>query len=114
LGEQSLVIALPGQRKIDSRVVQVHGDDIARARQTMEAIAAFPDVEKVLVFVNSRKQVDSAAEHYRHEQMPGIPVYCHHGSLSKEEREETESRFKSAIQSDLRGDDDSRSRHRHR
>jgi ATP-dependent helicase Lhr and Lhr-like helicase len=96
LGEQSQVIAVPGQREIDARVLQVHGDDIAQARQTMEAIAAFPEVEKALVFVNSRKQVDSAAEYYRHERLPGMPVYCHHGSLSKEEREETESRFKSA------------------
>ena len=40
LGEQAQVIALPGQREIDARVVQVYGDDIARARQTMEAIAA--------------------------------------------------------------------------
>jgi ATP-dependent Lhr-like helicase len=96
LGEQAQVIRLAGQRDIDARVVQVHGDEIARARQTMEAIAAFPDVEKVLVFVNSRRQVDSAAEYYRHEQLPGMPVYSHHGSLSKDEREETESRFKSA------------------
>lgn len=96
LGEQAQVIALVGQRDIDARVVHVHGDDILRARQTMEAIADFPEVEKVLIFVNSRRQVDSAAEYYRHEQLPGMPVYCHHGSLSKDEREETESRFKRA------------------
>ena len=55
----------------------------------------FPDVSKVLVFVNSRKQVDTASGDFSYGRFDGFATYGHHGSLSKEEREDVESRFRS-------------------
>ena len=87
--------AFPGERELEARVLVGPGDEVVRARQAMEAAAAFGDVRKILVFVNSRRQVDAGTEHFRHERLPGVPIYGHHGNLSKAEREDTEERFKS-------------------
>ena len=47
------------------------------------------------MFTNSRKQVDAGTAHFGHGNYSDVPVYGHHGSLSKAQREEAESRFKS-------------------
>ncbi|MHB1034775.1 MAG: helicase-related protein [Pirellulales bacterium] len=60
----------------------------------MAAADTFGAVSKVLVFVNSRKQVDHGASHFQCGRFANAPVYGHHGSLSKQQREDVESRFK--------------------
>lgn len=94
LGENAGVVTVPGQRAIESKIVIITGNDETRAREAMLATTAFSDARKVLVFVNSRRQADLAAL-YQHGPFKHAPVYGHHGSLSRNSREETELRFKS-------------------
>ena len=95
LGTASEVVAVSGQRELEARILLAGGTDKHRAEEAMIAADGFGDVHKVLVFVNSRKQVDAAAGYYRFGRFSHCPVYGHHGSLSKARREETETRFKS-------------------
>lgn len=95
LGQHAEVISVGGQRKIDARVVVAQGGDETRAQAAIDSADHFEDVRKVLVFVNSRKQVDAGAHFFRHGQFANVPVYGHHGSLSRDEREHTEERFRS-------------------
>jgi ATP-dependent Lhr-like helicase len=95
LGPNSEVISIGGQRSIEARIVLADGDDEARAQAALEAAAEFDDVRKILVFVNSRKQVDAGAQFFRHAGFANVPAYGHHGSLSRSERENAEERFKS-------------------
>jgi Lhr-like helicase len=83
-----------GQRELESRVIFASGDDQARAEATIDSLDEFHNARKILVFVNSRKQVDSGAGYFRYGRFEKTPVFGHHGSLSKHERERTESRFK--------------------
>lgn len=94
LGSEAALIEASGSREIDSRIVVSARDDRTRAQAAVRAAEAFDDVRKVLVFVNSRRQVDTGANHFRSGRFAGVPVYGHHGSLSKAKREEVESRFK--------------------
>ncbi|MCU0875857.1 MAG: hypothetical protein MUE50_26290 [Pirellulaceae bacterium] len=94
LGSQARIIQVPGQRDIEARVVRVSGDDQTRARAAIDSAADIPDVRKILVFVNSRRQVDSAANHFQHGAFAKVPVYGHHGSLSRYERERVEEQFR--------------------
>jgi ATP-dependent Lhr-like helicase len=94
LGENASVVTVAGQRAIESKILLIPGDDAARAQAAMLATQAFADVRKILVFVNSRNQADLAGL-YQHEPFKHTPVYGHHGSLSKDSREATETRFKS-------------------
>jgi ATP-dependent Lhr-like helicase len=95
LGAPSEIVAVAGQRELDARILLAGGTDRQRAEQAILAADAFEDVHKVLVFVNSRKQVDTGAGDFRCGRFLQCPVYGHHGSLSKDQREETEARFKS-------------------
>ena len=54
LGTEAEIVRIPGERELEARVLVTSGDEVARARQAMEAAADFGDVRKVLVFVNSR------------------------------------------------------------
>ncbi len=94
LGPDAAIVATGGQRDIEARIVLAGGDDQLRAEAAVEAASGFPDVQKVLVFVNSRRQVDTGAAHFRCKAFSKLPVYGHHGSLSKAEREKVEYRFK--------------------
>jgi len=94
LGTSSEIIAVSGQRELEARVLLATGTDKYRAEQAMFAADAFADVHKILVFVNSRKQVDAATGFFRCGRFAHSPVYGHHGNLSKAQREESESRFK--------------------
>jgi ATP-dependent helicase Lhr and Lhr-like helicase len=94
LGPSSVAIQVPGQRDLESRVITVTGDDQTRARAAVECLDEWEDIRKVLVFVNSRQQVDLAAKHFKHGSFARKPVYGHHGSLSKPERERVEERFR--------------------
>ena len=94
LGEGVRLISVPGQREIESRTILAEGDEETRAREAMLAVEGFPDVRKVLILVNSRRQADLAGL-YRHVAFEHAPVYGHHGDLSKQRRENTEERFKS-------------------
>jgi ATP-dependent Lhr-like helicase len=95
LGTCSEIVAVPGQRELEARILLAGGTDRQRATQAMLAADGFEDVHKILVFVNSRKQVDTSAGDFRCGRFSHCPVYGHHGSLSKAQREETEARFKS-------------------
>jgi ATP-dependent Lhr-like helicase len=94
LGPEAAVVAVPGQRDIEARIVVASGDDRARARAAVHAADDFPDIAKTLIFVNSRKQVDLGADDFRFGRFADVPAYGHHGSLSKVQREEAEARFK--------------------
>jgi ATP-dependent helicase Lhr and Lhr-like helicase len=98
LGADAEAIIVPGQRPLDAKIVCVPGEDRERARLAIAAIDQFPDVRKVLVFVNSRKQVDAGTSHFKYGRFAKLRVYGHHGSLSKNERETIETRFKSDSQ----------------
>lgn len=95
LGPESVIISTPGHRSIDSRVFVASGDETARIKETVVALEQYPDVRKFLVFVNSRKLVDTAVNDFRSGRFSQTPTYGHHGSLSKAVRETVESRFKS-------------------
>lgn len=94
LGDSAGIVQVAGQRALESKVILAVGDDQARAEAAIDALDAFPDAKKILVFVNSRKQVDVGASYFRTGKYSTTPVYGHHGSLSKNERERTETRFK--------------------
>lgn len=98
LGQGSSIVAVPGQRKLESRAILATGTDKERAVATIAATSTFDDVHKILVFVNSRKQVDAGAGHFQCGRFSSVPVYGHHGSLSKSQREDTENRFKADSQ----------------
>lgn len=95
LGPHRTIISVSGQRDLDAHVIIAAGDDRQRAESAAIAVSHFPDVQKVLVFVNSRKQVDVTAPHFATAELSEWTVHCHHGSLSKEKREHAEERFKS-------------------
>lgn len=95
LGRQSIVVSVPGQRDLDAQIISADGSDEARSDAAVQAFEVFGDVRKVLVFVNSRKQVDEGARYFRRGPFARAAVFGHHGSLSKEQREQTEARFKS-------------------
>lgn len=94
LGRESSIVTVPGQREIQSQIMLMAGSDKDRAEFAISQTHQFAEVHKVLVFVNSRKQVDSGASDFQHGRFASFPVYGHHGSLSKSEREATEERFK--------------------
>lgn len=95
LGTTAEIVKVAGQRVVESHILLASGNDQDRAKQAMLAIDQFPEVHKILVFVNSRKQVDTGANHFRVGRFANCQIYGHHGSLSKEKREATEERFKS-------------------
>lgn len=95
LGQTSEIVKVAGQRDLEAHVLLASGTDQERVEQAMLATDLFADVHKVLVFVNSRKQVDTGTGHFRVGRFANCPVYGHHGSLSKAQRESTEERFKS-------------------
>ncbi|HVC98417.1 MAG TPA: DEAD/DEAH box helicase [Pirellulales bacterium] len=95
LATGSVIVAVPGQRQLEARIILAGGTDKERAEAAMGAVDEFTAVQKLLVFVNSRKQVDAGTGYFRCGRFSQAPVYGHHGSLSKSQREETESRFKS-------------------
>lgn len=95
LGQPFDIVSVPGQRDLESHIVLASGTDQERAEASIHALQEyFPDAHKVLVFVNSRKQVDTGAGYFRCGRFENVPVYGHHGSMSKEKREDVESRFK--------------------
>lgn len=95
LGTNAQIVRVAGQRDLEAHVLLAPGGDRERAELAMVATDRFADVHKILIFVNSRKQVDAGAEHFRVGRFAHCPIYGHHGSLSKAEREATEDRFKS-------------------
>lgn len=95
LGRGAQIVAVPGHRVLDTRIVVADGEVDARVRAAVTAIETFADVRKVLVFFNSRKEVDVGTGCFQHGTFAHVPVFGHHGSLSKDQREQTESRFRS-------------------
>ena len=95
IGSTSEVVTISGQRKLEARVILASGSDKDRADAAMSDVEHFGSVQKILVFVNSRKQVDTCAGFFQCGHFANVPVYGHHGSLSKSQREDAEARFKS-------------------
>ena len=98
IGTGSEIVSVPGQRDLEARVILADGHDKQRAEAAMAEVGKFGAVHKILVFVNSRKQVDTCAGFFRCGPFAKVPVYGHHGSLSKSQREDVESRFKTDSQ----------------
>ncbi len=94
LGDNAEIISVPGQRQVEAKVIVADGADDVRAQAAVQAMELFADVHKVLVFVNSRKAADMGASCFRCGMFSKAPVFGHHGSLSKHQRETTEARFK--------------------
>jgi ATP-dependent Lhr-like helicase len=94
LNSDRKVISVAGQRNLEARTVVAVGDDAQRAQAAAIAVGQFEDVHKVLVFVNSRKQVDAISQYFASAGLSDWPVHGHHGNLSKQKREHTEERFK--------------------
>lgn len=94
VGIDSDIISVQGQRDLESKIILANGSDKDRAQAAIDAVESFEDVHKILVFVNSRKQVDASAGDFKYGRFSKVPIYGHHGSLSKSQREETETRFK--------------------
>ena len=95
LGQSAEIVSVTGQREIDAKIIMACGDDRECAEAAITASEVFPDVRKILVFVNSRKQVDASAQHFRVGRFASASIHGHHGSLAKAERENAEARFKS-------------------
>ncbi len=93
LGEGAEVVTVSGQRDVQAEIVMAPGDDEERAEAVAAGAERFTDVHKALIFVNSRKQADQAML-YQRRVFARLPIFGHHGNLSKEERERTESRFR--------------------
>lgn len=96
LGRESQIVSVPGQRTIEGEVLTDSGDERSRIAVAMSSIDRLPDVRKVLVFVNSRKSVDESAAHFQIGRFRNVPIFGHHGSLSKTAREQAEQRFQDA------------------
>jgi ATP-dependent Lhr-like helicase len=94
LGPNASIVTVPGQRQLEAKTILAVGTDKDRAEAAIAATSDFEDIRKMLVFVNSRKQVDAGAAFFQCGRFSSVPVYGHHGSLAKSEREEAESRFK--------------------
>ena len=94
LASTARVVAVPGQRTIEHRIVEGDETDAAQVALAVQTLGELSDVQKVLVFVNSRKAVDTRCSMFRQGQFANTPVFGHHGSLSKAKREETEARFR--------------------
>ncbi|MCA9087258.1 MAG: DEAD/DEAH box helicase [Planctomycetaceae bacterium] len=94
LGPDASIVKVPGQRQLEAKTILAVGTDKDRAEAAVAATSGFDDIRKMLVFVNSRKQVDTGASFFQCGRFSSVPVYGHHGSLARSEREETESRFK--------------------
>jgi ATP-dependent Lhr-like helicase len=97
-GDGSEIISIGGRRELEAKVIVAKGTIRDRAEAAIAAVDSFEEVRKILVFVNSRHQVDQGAEYFQYGRFSKVPVYGHHGSLSKFSREEAEARFKSDSQ----------------
>ena len=94
LGSNASIVSIAGQRRIDSRIIEATGTDEERVQIVVNEMSNFADACKVLVFVNSRNQVDKLPGLFKTGPFKTFAVFGHHGSLSKQERENTEARFK--------------------
>jgi ATP-dependent Lhr-like helicase len=94
LGRNATIVSIAGQRQIDSLVIEAKGTDEDRVKTVINEISNFADACKVLIFVNSRRQVDKLPGLFKTGPFKNFAVFGHHGSLSKQVREDTEARFK--------------------
>ncbi len=93
LGDAAELVTVSGQRVVQAEIVMEPEGDEERAEAVAAGAERFADVHKALIFVNSRKQADQAML-YQRGVFAKMPVFGHHGNLSKEEREGTEFRFR--------------------
>jgi len=93
LGLAATEVLVPGQREIETVNVETPSPSVSDALPAyLEGQAGD---EKVLVFCNSRRRVDDLTLSLRTSlQGLGYEVLAHHGSLSKKEREEAETKAK--------------------
>lgn len=89
LRENGQLISTPGRREIETVVVECKNPSIENALPSY--LSELQKPEKVLVFCNSRKRVDSLSSSMRNAiESYGYKVCAHHGSLSKRVREDAE------------------------
>ena len=92
-GGEASIIQVAGQRDIEATFIQTCEDSLAN--DIITELGSHGDVQKALIFVNSRKQVDSLASDLQHGRFAKYATFGHHGSLSKEQREAVEARMRS-------------------
>lgn len=91
-GSAAKIVQVHGQRDIDASFVLATEESLAD--DVVHELGAHGDIQKVLVFVNSRKQVDRLAAELKRGRFAKYATLGHHGSLSKEEREAVESKMR--------------------
>lgn len=93
LAEDARVVSVGGTRPIEVVTPAVEQPDAGSA--VAEYVRSLSGSEKLLVFSNARKRVDSLARELTAELEPyRFEVRAHHGSLAQEERESTERAMK--------------------
>lgn len=93
LGLNSRVIAVPGNRSIET--VTVPSDLPSTEEALPRYIETLEGPEKILLFCNKRKRVDELTIHLKEHLKPmGYEVFAHHGSLDKKLREYSERALK--------------------
>lgn len=88
------LVEVGGQRSIESLTILAKGEEDDRVNAAIAAAESNFAPKKVLVFVNSRQQVDLAGQKFRQGYFADFPVFGHHGNLSKWQREQNEQRFR--------------------
>ena len=88
---EPVVVAVGDRRRIHARIV--HGNDADTVRAALlESLRG--GARKVLVFCNSRQQVECLARELRGRPPFGHAVFAHHGSLARSVRLEAERAFR--------------------
>ncbi len=91
-GSTAKIVQVHGQRDIDASFVLANDESLAD--DLVNSLEQYGDIQKILVFVNSRKQVDRLATELKKGRFAKYATLGHHGSLSKEEREAVESKMR--------------------
>ena len=88
------IFIIPGGREIET--ISLNSSDPSTELSLPEYVRNLSRPEKILVFCNTRKRVDKLSESLRETLLNlGYSVRAHHGSLSKNIREEAEAAMKS-------------------
>ncbi|MFE3846107.1 DEAD/DEAH box helicase, partial [Thermoplasmatota archaeon] len=90
--KKAIVINYPGQREIET--VLTKSDDTNIEDVLLNYINNLNRNEKILVFCNSRRRVDLLTKYFKKYLKKGYEIHAHHGSLSKNERENAEYAIK--------------------
>ncbi|MFT7620040.1 MAG: ATP-dependent Lhr-like helicase [Planctomycetota bacterium] len=87
------IVSIPGARSI--KVKSFYGRDAEFMVNHLDELA-MAELRKILVFCNSRKDVEALSRGVRDKTRFREAIFAHHGSLSKAHRERTERQFLTA------------------